>query len=199
MKRVLITGGQGGLAQAFQNKYKRRFLFYCPTRNEMDVTLQSSVEDYMLNKNIDILINNAGSIHPKRILETDSALWINDINVNLIGTFLSSKSVLSNNAKAIIVNISSTAGYNDYPDWSSYCASKSAVITLTKCLANDGFNVFCICPGGFDTKFRSYFELNNDNLMSADHVASLVLSVIEGNYNSGDILFARKGEFSINP
>ena len=199
MKSILITGGAGDLAQTFKEIYKDDFIFFLPSRKEMDVTNQSSIEDYLSDKDIDILINNAGCIHPKRILECDSDLWINDINVNLIGTFLASKSVLSKNADAIVINISSTAAYNSYPDWSSYCASKAAVVTLTKCLANDGFNSYCLCPGGFDTKFRDYFQLNNDNLMGTDEIATLILKTIEGKYNTGDILFIRKDKLLVNP
>lgn len=199
MKSILITGGAGDLAQTFKEIYKDDFIFFLPSRKEMDVTNQSSIEDYLSDKDIDILINNAGCIHPKRILECDSDLWINDINVNLIGTFLASKSVLSKNADAIVINISSTAAYNSYPDWSSYCASKAAVVTLTKCLANDGFNSYCLCPGGFDTKFRDYFQLNNDNLMGTDEIATLILNTIEGKYNTGDILFIRKDKLLVNP
>ena len=192
MHNILITGGAGDWAKSFKNKYKDEFEITTTDRKQLDVTNQKDVENYFLNKKFDIVINNAGCIHPKRLLETDSQLWINDINVNLIGTFLVSKSAIKANKETMIINISSTAGFNSYPDWSSYCASKAGVITFTKCLSKDGVKAFCLCPGAIDTKFRDNLNLCNDNAMQCDEVSEYVISVIENNYTSGDVLFFRK-------
>jgi len=199
MRSILITGGGGDWAKSFKTKYKNGFDITTTDRKQLDVTSQQSVEDYFSNKKFDIVINNAGCIHPKRLLETDSQLWINDINVNLIGTFLVSKSAINANKETMIINISSTAGFNSYPDWSSYCASKAGVVTFTKCLSKDGVKAFCLCPGAIDTKFRDNLNLSNDNAMQCDEVSKYVLSVISNNYTSGDILFFRKNEFKLNP
>ena len=199
MKTVLITGGAGDWASSFKSNYSSEFNILTPGRAELDVTNEAMVESYIDQNRIDVLINNAGSIHPKKILQSDSKLWINDINVNLVGTYLAAKYVLKSNSEALIINISSTAGFNAYADWSSYCASKAAVITLSKSLANDGFKSYCLCPGGFDTKFRDNFDLNNDNLMPCSEISRHVMGVIDSQYKPGDVLFFRKGEFKLNP
>lgn len=199
MKVVLITGGGGDLAQDFKNRFNKSFHILTPTRSDLDVTDELSIKNFFLNNNVDILINNAGSIHPKRLLDTDSKLWINDINVNLVGTYLCSKYALLNNGDCFVINISSTAGYEAYPDWSSYCISKAGVITFTKCLSNDGFNSFCLCPGAVDTKFRNNFNLSNVNAMSSSVVSEYIVDVINGKYKPGDVLFFRKNEFKLNP
>lgn len=199
MKTILITGGCGDWASSFKDAYSDSFNILTPGRSELDVTNESMIASYFLKHDIDILVNNAGSIHPKRILESDSRLWINDINVNLIGVYLASKYALKANEKTLIINISSTAGFNAYPDWSSYCASKAGVLTLTKSMASDGFGVYCLCPGGFDTKFRDNFDLDNSSLMSCSEISDHVVDVISGKYASGDILFFRKDEFKLNP
>ena len=199
MNKILITGGAGDWAQDFKSKYKSQFNITTTNRVELDVTDPMSVDNYFKERSFDVVINNAGCIHPKRILEADPHLWINDINVNLIGTFLVTKSALSVNKKTVIINISSTAGFNSYPDWSSYCASKAGVITLSKSLAKDGFTVYCLCPGAIDTKFRDNLNLSNDNAMECAELSTYVTKILENKYTSGDVLFIRKNEFILNP
>ena len=86
MKRVLITGGSGDWAQSFKQQYGNQFHIDTPGRSELDVTSEGSVKAYFagLSAPYDIVINNAGSIHPKRILESDSALWVNDIQTHTL-------------------------------------------------------------------------------------------------------------------
>ena len=199
MTSILITGGRGDWAKSFQNQYDNQYEITCVGRAELDVTNPSHVETFFSKQQFDIVINNAGSIHPQRVTESDTNLWINDINVNLIGTFLVSKEALLANKNTIIINISSTAGYNAYPNWSSYCSSKAGVITFTKCLANDNHKAYCLCPGAIDTKFRDNLNLSNANAMNCEDLSKQVIDILEGKYSSGDILFFRKNEFILNP
>lgn len=199
MKSILITGGAGDWAKNFNESFNDQFEISTPNRTELDVSCQQSILAYFQDKKFDIVINNAGSIHPHRILETDSAQWINDINVNLIGTFLITKSALIANKATTIINISSTAGFNAYPDWSSYCSAKAGVITLSKCLAKDDVNIYCLCPGAIATKFRDKFDLPNDNAMDCNVMSDHIIDIIAGKYNAGDVLFFRKNEFILNP
>jgi 3-oxoacyl-[acyl-carrier protein] reductase len=199
MKSILITGGAGDWAQSFYHQFKNEYNIFTPSRTELDISNELSVSNYFEKNSFDIVINNAGTIHPKRILESETHLWINDIQVNLIGTYLTAKAALSKNTNAVIINISSTAAFNAYPDWSSYCASKAGVVTLSKCLAKDGFNSYCLCPGAILTKFRDKFDLPNDNVLACEDLSKHVIDIINEKYTSGDILFVRKGEFILNP
>lgn len=196
---ILITGGSGDWAKSFHKRFNNQFNITTTDRKQLDVTSEQSILDFFHNKQFDVVINNAGSIHPYKILDTDSHLWVNDINVNLIGTFLVSKSALKVNKETVIINISSTAGFNSYANWSSYCASKAGVITLSKCLSKDGYSVYCLCPGAIDTKFRDNLNLSNDNAMNCDVMSDHIIDVLKGKYTSGDILFFRKNEFILNP
>lgn len=197
MKRLLVTGGAGDWAISFKQAMEGRYDVVSPSRQELDVTNRAAVEQFFCDKAFDIVINNAGTIHPKRILETDDNLWIKDIEVNLIGTFLVSKYALRANNNCTIINISSAAGFSAYADWSSYCSSKAAVNTLTKSLAADGYNAYAICPGGFDTKFRGYFDLDNSNLMGTEVVTNYVMKAIDGEYESGAVIFFRKDDVKV--
>jgi len=199
MKKMLITGGQGDIAQAIAERYKDEYELYLPSSKELDVTDKNSVKEYIKDLEFDVLINNAGTIHPKRILESDEELWERDVKVNLIGPYFVTKRVLETNKNALIINISSTAAFNSYKDWSSYCASKAGLVTFTKCLAEDGFDAFVLCPGAILTKFRDDLNLSNDDAMSQDQFVSHFENVMQGNYQSGDVIFVRKNELKVNP
>jgi 3-oxoacyl-[acyl-carrier protein] reductase len=199
MTNIFITGGAGDWATSFKQKYKNDFNITSTDRTQLDVTCAKSVELFLESNKFDVVINNAGCIHPKTILEANTDKWINDINVNLIGTFLVTKNALEVNNKTIIINISSTAGFNSYANWSSYCCSKAAVISFSKCLSKDDFQVYCLCPGAIDTKFRDGLNLSNDNAMQCDDLSNYIIDILDGKFSSGDVLFMRKDEFILNP
>lgn len=199
MKSILISGGSGDWAQSFKLNHGTKFEIHTPGRTELNVADPASVQAYFADKSFDIVINNAGTIHPKTVLESDIEGWINDINVNLVGTYLTSKAALHANANCQLIHISSTAAFNAYKDWSSYCASKAGVVTLSKSLAADGFNSVCLCPGAIDTKFRDKFNIANNNIMTPEDLTKYVEDVIAGQYQSGDVLFIRSNEFVLNP
>ncbi len=199
MKTLLITGGEGDLAVAIKDFFKDNYRVLTPSSKELDVTNRQSVKDYLEDKTIDILINNAGTIHSATILESDMELWERDIQVNLIGAYYVTKTVLHKNSSAVIINIASTAAFNAYPNWSSYCSSKAAMVTFSKSIANDGFNVFVLCPGAVRTKFRDGLGLDNSNEMAPSMVVDQVRKILANGYNSGDVVFFRKNELKINP
>ncbi len=199
MTSILITGGAGDWASSFKKQHDQSFNITTLGRKELDVTSPEAVNDYFTDKSFDIVINNAGSIHPARIADADPQKWINDINVNLIGTFLVSQAAVKAKPNTQIINISSTAAFNAYGNWSSYCSAKAGVLTLSKSLANDGYEAYCVCPGAIDTKFRDGLNLSNANAMTCEHLSTYIIDIIDGKYQSGDVLFIRKDEFILNP
>jgi 3-oxoacyl-[acyl-carrier protein] reductase len=88
----------------------------------------------------DILINNAGIGTFAKLADMDPALWKQIIDVNLLGTYYVTRTVLpqliEKNAGDII-NISSTNGLNGAAGSSAYSASKFGVIGLTESLAQE--------------------------------------------------------------
>jgi len=199
MKNMLITGGKGDLALAISEAYSESYNLITPSSKELDVTNKDMVTSFLKDKKIDVLINNAGTIHPKTILESDMDLWSKDIQVNLIGAYFVTKRTLENNLNCIIVNVSSTAAFSAYANWSSYCASKAGLVTLTKSLANDNFNAFALCPGAIRTKFRDSLGLDNTNEMTTEIFIEQLKLVLTGKYSPGDVIFFRKNELKINP
>ncbi|MCX2726821.1 glucose 1-dehydrogenase [Thermomicrobium sp. 4228-Ro] len=107
---------------------------------------------------IDILVNNAGIGTTKDLVETDLEEWENVFAVNVRGVFLCCKYALPSmleRRSGVIVNIGSVAGLIGIPKRAAYCASKGAVVTLTKQIAiayvRHGIRCNCICPGTVDS------------------------------------------------
>lgn len=197
MMKILITGGKGDLAVKVKSLIKDDYIVSMPTKDILDVTSIESVENFFCDKAFDIIINNAGTLYSSLIIDSEPEKWIRDINVNLIGTYLVSKYGIDANSKTKIINISSTAAFNSYKDWTSYCASKAGVIKLSLGLASDGYDVITLCPGAIDTKLRKNINIVNHNVMTLTEGAVPIIDAIKNKYSSGDIIFYRKNILEI--
>ena len=153
---------------------------------------------------IDVLVNNAGIVYFKSIMDTTEEEWNNTIDTNLKGVFLFTKEVLPymiENKSGVIVNVSSGAGKSGFPNLSAYCASKFGVIGFTESIAKEVSNynvkVMAICPGGVDTKMiddivRDGYNLSNRNLMKPEQVAKKIYDMI---FNQKDYYNGQSIEF----
>lgn len=107
---------------------------------------------------IDVLVNNAGVLSLAPALELTESEWDRIMDVNAKGTFLCSQIVgrgMAERGYGRIVNISSIAAKVALPDQVHYCASKAAVLAITRVfaveLARHGVTVNAVCPGAIDT------------------------------------------------
>ena len=116
---------------------------------------------------LDILFNNAAIIYPhKTLLETTEQEWTHTMDVNVKGIYLMSKYAIPHMVErdgGAIVNTASIYGLVGGQGAAAYCASKGAVVLLTKAMALDyadaGIRVNCVCPGSVDTPMlRSEME-----------------------------------------
>jgi NAD(P)-dependent dehydrogenase (short-subunit alcohol dehydrogenase family) len=107
---------------------------------------------------LDILFNNAGIIRRANVLETTEAEWDRVMAVNAKSIFLLSKYAIPVMAAAgggSIINTASGWGLVGGRNAVSYCASKGAVVNMTRAMALDhgpqNIRVNCLCPGDTDT------------------------------------------------
>ena len=103
---------------------------------------------------VDILFNNAGITRRASVLQTTEDEWNRVMAVNVTGVFLMSKAAIPamlEQGGGVIVNSGSGWGLVGGKDAVSYCASKGAVIQLTRAMAvdhgPDGIRVNAVCPG----------------------------------------------------
>lgn len=194
-KKVLITGGSGGIAQAIKTLLEEEgYNVLAPTRAEMDVTDWSSIEPMMKNFVPDILINNAGYVVPKSVKEMDLVNTKKHIDINVGGTFYCTGIALKYNPNLQIVNICSAASVESHATWSEYCASKAAVAMATRCWAEDGLYAVAISPGRTRTKMRKFLFPDEDQstLLEPDDFAKVVMKAVHREYESGSNILVRK-------
>jgi 2-keto-3-deoxy-L-fuconate dehydrogenase len=130
-----------------------------------DITDESQVERaFGRIGRLDILVNNAGIGLVGGVTETELADFQRIFRVNVEGAFLVTKHAvpLLIASHGAIVNIGSVAGLIGVKKRFAYCASKGAIVAMTRQLAVDyptEFRVNCICPGTVDTPFvEGYLE-----------------------------------------
>ena len=195
MKKVLITGGSGGIAQSIKTLLESNgYTVYAPSRQEMDVTDWNSIEKVMKEFVPDILINNAGYVVPCSIKEANLENAKKHIDINLSGTFYCSQLGLKYNSDLEIINIGSAAAVETHATWSEYCATKAAVVMATKCWAEDGIFSVCISPGRTKTKMRKslYPDEDQTTLLDPDDFAKVVYNAVIHKYPSGTHIIVRK-------
>jgi NAD(P)-dependent dehydrogenase (short-subunit alcohol dehydrogenase family) len=113
---------------------------------------------------VDILYNNAGAGVRKKLHEHTDEEWNFVLNINLNAMFRGARAVLPHFIKkksGNIVTTASTFGLLASPEYPGYCATKAAIINLTREMAMDygplGIRVNCVCPGAIETpRFRGF-------------------------------------------
>lgn len=195
MKKVLITGGSGGIAQAIKQELEREgYEVFAPSRQEMDVTDWDSIDCIMRQFCPDILINSAGYVVPHSVRECNLENTKKHIEINLSGTFYCTEIGLKYNPNLEIINVGSAAAVATHATWSEYCASKAAVVMATKCWAEDGLYAVVISPGRTRTKMRKslYPDEDQTTLLEPADFAKIILKAVKREYASGTHIIVRK-------
>jgi NAD(P)-dependent dehydrogenase (short-subunit alcohol dehydrogenase family) len=124
--------------------------------SDISKVLQQTTEHF---GGINVLVNNAGLLHPGTAEQITEAQWDETFNVNVRGLWLFSRAVLPylrENHGGSIINVASVLGINGVRLRAAYAASKGAVVLLTKCMALDHgseqIRVNAICPGFVETE-----------------------------------------------
>ena len=224
-KRVLITGGTSGIgaasARAFaeagarvvingRNRERAEAVLHASERSRGEMAFVAGdigdsascdaivAEAAALLGGLDIVVNSAGLIYHATALETSDEQWLQTMNVNVNGMFFICRAALPHlrSSRGTIVNIASDAALSGSYHLTAYCASKGAVLQMTRAMAldyaRDGVRIVPVCPGDVDTpmlrgEFRDRGLSPEDGLeqsaagvplnrvCSADEVAAMVL------------------------
>ena len=190
-KKVLITGASGGIGTSLcdkfienkckiiftssnyenlknlEKKYGDDHSYYFMDMSNID-TISTEMEKITNeNKDIEILINNAGITKDNLLLRMKKEQWEDVINVNLNSNFYIIKSILPNmikNKKGKIIGITSVVAITGNPGQSNYTASKSGMISMYKSLAIEvaqrNININLIAPGFIESPMTD--KLNED-------------------------------------
>ena len=144
----------GGDAAAFRTDISRI--------TDIDRAIAGVVKRY---GTINLLVNNAAAYLMSPLGATTEEAVDTMLSTNIKGVFFLSQSVLpvfERNGRGKIINIGSIFGNDGFPGSAIYCATKGAIVALTKQLAVDypmDFRVNCICPGTVETPFvEGYLE-----------------------------------------
>jgi meso-butanediol dehydrogenase/(S,S)-butanediol dehydrogenase/diacetyl reductase len=126
--------------------------------NEESVTnlVSAAVDTY---GGLDTVVSNAGVlVGAGKVTEMSPADWQTALNINVTGAFLLARHTIPHLAEGggSIVTIGSVSSVMGGPISASYCASKSALLMLTQCLAvdhaSDGVRANCVLPGWIETE-----------------------------------------------
>lgn len=184
--KALITGGSSGIgrdmAYYLSNKGIDLILVgrnidalnsvkdKCKTNVEvidMDLSIQDNVYklyDLTKDKDIDILINNAGFGLFGNFIDTDLSRELNMINLNIVAVHILTKLFLIdfvNKNKGYILNVASSAGFMAGPKLSTYYSTKNYVLKETLAIyeelrhMNSNVKISILCPGPVETNFNN--------------------------------------------
>ena len=207
-----------GLKEVWAEAKKRGFEFKTfvgdvSKKDQVERVLEEFIQAF---GRIDILVNNAGIAISRPFLEKTVEDWVKTLEVNLVGVFLCAQAAAKYMIKqksGKIINISSIRGIDHCgrEGIMDYCASKGAVINLTKTMAKElapYINVNTVAPGHTNTEMtKSLPEEVRRNMIEGSYLkrlaepediakAILFLSSNDADFITGQLLLV-DGGFSL--
>ena len=194
-KKVLITGASGGIGKTLvekfinngakliitssnedklnilKNHYGNNHLYYLLDLSNTNKLADNVKKIREENKDIDILINNAGIAKDNLLIRMNKEQWQDVIDINLSSNFYIIKNILPamiKNRKGKILGITSVVAFSGNPGQTNYTASKGGMISMYKSLAIEvaqrNINVNLIAPGFIESPMTK--NLNDEQKKS---------------------------------
>lgn len=156
---------------------------------------------------LDLLVNNAAVFFDAPWERLNEEAWDRILGVNLKGTFFCAQAaarIMQRAGWGRIVNISSLGGLQAWPNYMHYCASKAAVIMLTRCLAKalaPRVQVNTVAPGtilfpGEERRLRKFIQATPlKKAGRPEDIAEMVLYLAaRGDYITGQVFVVDGGK-----
>ncbi len=190
-RSVLVTGGGSGIGRATARRFAQLgaqvrigdvddagmaetaaehagiTTVHCNVADEASVAafVEGAIADH---GDLDIVVNLAGVLTFENSHQVALADWLRVIDINLTGTFLVCRAALAHlvdpqraRTGGVIVNTASTAAHIGQAWSAAYCASKGAILSMTRALAVEyagrGIRVNSISPGAIETPIMAAF------------------------------------------
>lgn len=218
MKKVLITGAAKGIGKELvkvfhKNNYEVIFTYLNSIEEALklekelgvkaikcDITNEEDIKKLLELEHIDILINNAAYTQDNYYYEKTKDEFMKVLEVNVVGTFLMIKYLSKIMDNGLIINVSSTDGIDTYNEVSmDYCASKAAIISLTKSysLALNS-KVIAVAPEWVNTEIvkdmnplfleEELKRTNQKRLLEPNEVANKIYDIANSEIKTGSII-----------
>ena len=136
-----------------------------------------------------VVINNAGAAYTGSLAEMPLERWQWLMQLNLTSVFQVCQAVLPSLRQngGHIINVSSHAARNAFPDWGAYCTSKAALVSFSRCLAEEerqhGIRVSTLTLGAVNTPLWDsetvHSSFDRRAMLSPERVAEALLSLAQ--------------------
>ena len=136
-----------------------------------------------------VLINNAGAAYTGDLLGMPLSRWQWLLQLNLTSVFQVCAAVVPamRNAGGLVINISSHAARNAFPQWGAYCVTKAALASFTRCLAEEergnGIRACTLTLGAVNTPLWDAESVQSDfdrhAMLSVDQAAEALVNLVE--------------------
>ncbi|WP_240963783.1 SDR family NAD(P)-dependent oxidoreductase [Luteolibacter luteus] len=175
--KVVITGGEGGLARAIHAAFVDAGLdVMAPGRAELDVTDEAGAKDYFRRHSPELLVCNAGITRDAPLAKLREADWDQVLAVNLRGAANCAAAALKGMLRSRsghIVFISSYSAIHPPAGQAAYAAAKAGLIGLGKSLAKElgsaGIRVNVILPGFLETRMTEAVSPERRDQVKSEH------------------------------
>ena len=149
----------------------------------MDITNIEHVNKLKNITDVQILINNAGSLSCSSIIDGDMDMLISDMNVNYYGTINVTRAlapIIAANGGGAITTISSILALASVAGIAGYCASKAALFSAIQSMRSElkskNINVYGIFPGAVDNENSNSDASQTSSLVMAENIFEAMLA-----------------------
>ena len=189
---LLISRSGDQLEELAQNCRSSGTTVACQSLDLTDpASIAAGVEDLLRQgEPPSVLINNAGAAYTGDLLAMPLERWQWLLQLNLTSVMQVCAAVvpaMRNNSGGLVINISSHAARNAFPQWGAYCVTKAALASFTRCLAEEersqGIRACTLTLGAVNTPLWDAETVQSDfdrrAMLSIDQAAQALLHLAE--------------------